>query len=108
MNAVFPVFPLIWRSGKRPFFIEPDSMKRQFPLIAAFGAILLASSVMMAQDSLVTKRDTLFYLLPIIVTATQAHERETPATFSNLTQSQLADRYTVQDVPVLLSELPSM
>jgi len=82
-------------------------MQRVSPLTAAFMPVLLASSLM-AQDSLVTKRDTLFYLLPVIVTATQAHERETPATFSNLTQEQLADRYTVQDVPVLLSDLPSM
>ena len=81
--------------------------RAQSALITAFVAFFLATSLM-AQDSLVTKRDTLFYLRPIIVTATEAHARETPATFSNLTQEQLADRYTMQDVPVLLSELPSM
>ena len=81
--------------------------RAQSALITAFVAFFLATSLM-AQDSLVTKRDTLFYLRPIIITATEAHARETPATFSNLTQEQLADRYTMQDVPVLLSELPSM
>lgn len=44
----------------------------------------------------------------IIVTATQARERETPVTFSNLTRQQLAERYSHQDIPVLLSELPSI
>src|SRR5713101_1178547 len=44
----------------------------------------------------------------VIVTATQAKERETPATFSNLNRQQLAERYSVQDIPVLLSDLPSI
>jgi len=62
-----------------------------------------------AQDSMSAARDTTTYFLsPIIVNPTQARERETPATFSNITKEQLAERYSVQDVPVLLSELPSM
>lgn len=43
----------------------------------------------------------------IVVTATLGHERETPAAFSNLTAQQLREQYTVQDLPALLSELPS-
>jgi iron complex outermembrane receptor protein len=104
----FSDFPSDMRTGNTAFFLEPDSMRRLQPLFASLMALLPAPSAMMAQDSLVTRRDTMFYILPVIVTATQAHERETPATFSNLTQAQLADRYSVQDVPVLLSELPSM
>lgn len=71
-------------------------------------AIGLSSSALPAQDSLRANRDSVYSYLPaIIVTATEARERETPATFTNLTQEQLSERYSVQDVPVLLSELPS-
>lgn len=45
---------------------------------------------------------------PVTVTATRGRERETPATFSTLDGEELRERYTVQDVPVLLAELPSM
>jgi iron complex outermembrane receptor protein len=53
-------------------------------------------------------RDTVYLLPPVVVTATQARERESPVTFTNLTAAQIRDRYSMQDVPVLLSELPSM
>lgn len=49
-------------------------------------------------------------LLPgekIYVTATRARSRYSPASFSNITSSELDERYTIQDMPVLLSELPS-
>jgi iron complex outermembrane receptor protein len=44
---------------------------------------------------------------PVTVTATRGSERETPGTFSNLERSRIREHYTVQDIPVLLSELPS-
>jgi iron complex outermembrane receptor protein len=44
---------------------------------------------------------------PVTVTATRGRERETPVTFSTLEQQDLRERYTTQDIPVLLSELPS-
>lgn len=44
----------------------------------------------------------------VIVLATQARERQTPVTFSNLTRQQLMERYSVQDIPALLAELPSI
>ena len=43
----------------------------------------------------------------IVITATRARERETPATFANISARDLADRYSTQDIPQLLSELPS-
>lgn len=43
----------------------------------------------------------------ITVVATRAIERETPVAFSTLSQKDLAGRYFAQDIPVLLSELPS-
>ena len=45
--------------------------------------------------------------LPVTVTAMRGRERETPATFSGLEKEEIRDRYTTQDIPVLLSELPS-
>ncbi len=50
-------------------------------------------------------------LLPgdnVTVTATRAQQRETPATFSNITKKEIEDRYTLQDMPTLLSELPAV
>lgn len=50
-------------------------------------------------------------LLPgddVTVISTRAQKRETPATFSNITKKELEDRYTVQDMPTLLSELPAV
>ncbi len=52
--------------------------------------------------------DTLYNLPPVLVTAAQAKERETPVTFSSLNQKELQRRYTLQDAPVILSELPSI
>ena len=56
-----------------------------------------------------------FYLKPtvlpsqtVVVTALIATERESPVVFSNLEKQQIKDFYTTQDVPILLSELPSV
>ncbi len=43
----------------------------------------------------------------VTVVATRSRERETPAAFATLTPSDIQARYAAQDVPVLLSELPS-
>jgi iron complex outermembrane recepter protein len=43
----------------------------------------------------------------IVITATRGRERETPAPFASITANDIAQRYSVQDVPQLLSELPS-
>ncbi len=43
----------------------------------------------------------------VVITATRGRERETPLTFSTLSAKELASRYTVQDIPQLLSDLPS-
>lgn len=43
----------------------------------------------------------------VVVTATRGRERETPVTFSTLEAKELAARYNTQDIPQLLSELPS-
>jgi iron complex outermembrane recepter protein len=44
---------------------------------------------------------------PIVVSATRVQKRESPVPYSNLSREDLDERYTTQDIPVLLSELPS-
>ncbi len=68
----------------------------------------LAITLVVASPLCAQQRDTLYQMSPVIVTATQARERETPATFTDLAPSQIRERYSVQDIPVLLSELPSV
>ncbi|HHE54988.1 MAG TPA: TonB-dependent receptor [Caldithrix abyssi] len=43
----------------------------------------------------------------ITITATRAIERVTPITFSSIQREEIAARRTIQDIPELLSELPS-
>lgn len=49
-----------------------------------------------------------YYFDPVLVTGTIAKERETPITFTNIGKGLLQQRYSLQDVPVLLAEQPSM
>jgi len=43
----------------------------------------------------------------ILVEAMRGKHRETPATFSTIRRQEILERYTFQDIPILLSELPS-
>ncbi len=45
---------------------------------------------------------------PVLITGTTATERQTPITFTDLHRGEIERRYSLQDVPVLLSELPNM
>lgn len=49
-----------------------------------------------------------YRLQPVLVTAQIASERKSPVTFSNLSRKAIQDQFIVQDVPVILSQLPSM
>ncbi len=55
----------------------------------------------------VTLRPAVIPGQPITVTATRGRDRETPATFSTLDRMAIRERHPTQDIPVLLSELPS-
>ncbi|HWP82376.1 MAG TPA: TonB-dependent receptor [Bacteroidota bacterium] len=44
----------------------------------------------------------------VVITAVRGRERETPITFTSLKKDEIQKRYTYQDIPVLLSELPSI
>ncbi len=51
------------------------------------------------------------HILPtqeVVVTAERARERETPVAFSNLSRTDIEERYWAQDVPMLLSDLPNV
>ena len=52
--------------------------------------------------------DTVYQLSPVVVTGFEAVGRLTPVTFSNLSGKEIRERFSVQDIPVLLSDLPSM
>ena len=54
------------------------------------------------------RRDTVYAQPPVVVTATKAIGRLSPITFSDLSRSEILQRNSVQDIPVLLSELPSI
>ncbi len=73
-----------------------------------FVVVLVFPILVFAEKSGSSEKDTVFRMSPVIITATQATERVTPVTFSDLNRTQLQQRYSTQDVPVLLSELPSI
>src|SRR5438874_818087 len=74
--------------------------------VAALLFIFISTSI--SQDTTTVAKDTIFTLSPVTITPMQAIERESPVSFSNLNRSQLSERYSTQDIPVLLSELPSI
>jgi iron complex outermembrane receptor protein len=79
-----------------------QSMHRNLLLLALSG--LMISQTFAQQES-----DTVKYSFdPVLVTGTIAKERETPVTFTNLNKGLIEQRYSMQDVPVMLSELPAM
>ncbi len=96
-------------SGKTALFfiiLDGGNMKIRL-LFLGICATILVNSVS-GQEVSRNDKDTLYYLSPVIITATQARERETPATFSSFDRQQIVERTTVQDVPAVLSELPSI
>ncbi|MGB2867427.1 MAG: TonB-dependent receptor [Bacteroidota bacterium] len=80
-------------------------MKRSLAILVLAAALVSPRALCQLQPD---RRDTIYSQSPVIVTATRALERITPVTFTDLKREQLAQRYSVQDVPVLLSELPSI
>ncbi|MDD8017842.1 MAG: TonB-dependent receptor plug domain-containing protein, partial [Bacteroidota bacterium] len=79
---------------------------KTFILKLLFVTIAILTSQGAAQQQ---EKDSIQYqMTPVLVTATEAKERETPVTFTNLNKGLISQRYSMQDVPVLLSTLPSM
>jgi iron complex outermembrane recepter protein len=55
-----------------------------------------------------SEHDTVYQAEPVTILATHASERISPVTFTNLKSSDIRQQYSSQDVPVLLSGLPSI
>ena len=70
--------------------------------------VVIFASIGVGQDSTSIMRDSTYVLPFVTINAMEAHRRETPVTFSNLGRGQIRTQYSVQDIPILLSELPSM
>jgi len=104
-NGKDSVKPFSFDLSKRKavFFCLMEETNMKIHFVSMF---LLAFNIVVAQEDQ-TRKDTVYQLSPVIVTATQAFERLTPATFTDFSRRELRLRYSVQDVPVLLSELPS-
>ena len=83
---------------------------RSIILLPILSIVALAAPAAARQSDTTSAavRDTVYILAPLVVNPTIATERETPATFSNLEAEELRQRYSVQDIPAALSELPSM
>jgi iron complex outermembrane receptor protein len=88
---------------KKRFFILRRSNVRIYILsfIAALSCFVTA-----AQEKF--NSDTVYQSEPVTIIATHASERISPVTFSNLNHLEIKQQYSAQDVPVLLSELPSI
>ena len=61
------------------FYANGDFMKKISTLILLLPIILFSQK---------NERDTIFVLNPVLVTAQQATERETPASFSNISRKK--------------------
>ncbi len=76
--------------------------------------LLLTFTTLYAQDKVEISKavsdSTLktYQLEPIVVTAEVAKARLTPVTFSNMPRKIINQQYAMQDIPVLLSQLPSV
>ena len=75
-------------------------------LCTIFLLAVLSYTLVAAQE--MSDRDTVYLAAPVTVTATQATERLSPVTFSNIRRSDIIQQYTTQDAPALLSSLPSI
>lgn len=75
-----------------------------------FYASLLVAFFCLPNARAAEKKDTVrIYRSPsITVTTTRAEERRSPVPFSEITRADIIKSYSVQDVPQLLSELPSI
>ncbi len=84
-------------------------MKNPKPKIPNSKLLFLTTLFFCAQLFSQKETDTVKYKLdPVLITGTTAKERETPVTFTDLRKGTIEQRYSMQDVPVLLAELPSM
>lgn len=87
-----------------------SSTFRLLRIITLIGSVAISAVAQTnASSTEQAEKDSVRYRLdPVLVTGTTAVERETPVTFTNISKEVLQQRYSLQDVPVLLAEQPSM
>lgn len=111
-NVVLVGTPYGASSDKRGKFLITGIPVGTYTLKASFigYATERRSVTVSAVKPTVTDLTLLPAILPgqtILVLAMRGKERETPATFSSFRREEILQRYTYQDIPSLLSELPS-
>lgn len=74
---------------------------------AAAGEETMPGAGASARELVIALQPLEFREEPIVVTATRVQRREGPVPYANLSKRDLDERYTTQDLPVLLAELPS-
>ena len=84
-------------------FMRGSIMRLFINLTFAVLALVLGAS---AQEKI--DRDTVYTMSPVTTTAIYAMPRISPVTFSNVSRTDIQTQYSTQDVPALLSELPSV
>ncbi len=72
-----------------------------------FIFLFLYPFVIFPQKNIIQK-DTVYKLSPILITATEATVRKTPVTFTNIQKTEIVQKNSLTDFPILLSELPSI
>ena len=72
-----------------------------------YSPVNVAATVPSESCTIYMTRKT-YHLLPILVTAQLAKERQSPVTFSELPDKVIEHQFAYQDVPSLLSQLPSV
>jgi iron complex outermembrane receptor protein len=77
----------------------------RFHLVIFLLAAAAAAGRSQEPDS--TLRDTVFVLKGITISPITAAGRSGPVTWSELDAGQIGERYSVQDIPLLISDLPS-
>ena len=77
----------------------------KFPFLILLSLTVRAAGFSQLPDS--TLRDTVYYLKGVTISPITAAGRGGPVTWSELAGTKIAERYSVQDIPVLVSDLPS-
>jgi iron complex outermembrane receptor protein len=82
-------------------------MNARIPVCICLAALAGPAAPAFPQERDSTAADTLFFLKGVTVNPITAAGRNSPVTWSELDAEQLRRRYTVQDIPELISDLPS-
>ncbi|MBK9248633.1 MAG: TonB-dependent receptor plug domain-containing protein [Ignavibacteria bacterium] len=84
-------------------------MRLLFSLLVVFALVYSMSTAQTTvKRSKPVKDSTRVYIVPsVTVTSTRADEATSPVPFAEITRAELKDRYTAQDMPALIADLPS-